>query len=139
MLMFFFIGAVVVLYYYNLCKLNTKTTAFYLKQPSALLHNKDYVVKRNIFVAIRILVISGENMMENDLFEMLKNMTGCEYISDLRFGENNEKAQACFNHIDINRYSLPVLSDAAAYIFGADAGFVSYGDAIDFFQSKKTK
>lgn len=78
-------------------------------------------------------------MIEDDLFEMLKNMTGCGYISDLRFGDVNEKAQACFNHMDISRYSLPVLSDAAAYLFGTDADFASYEDAINFFQSIQTK
>ena len=74
--------------------------------------------------------------MEKDLFEMIKNAVGCEYISDLRFGMNNRKAQVFLRNADIENYSLSVLSDAAQYIFSTNIKFSSKGEATGFFRSE---
>lgn len=74
--------------------------------------------------------------MENDLFEKLRSAVGCEYISDLRFGINNNKAQAVLKNANIENYPLSVLSDAAQYIFGTRIKFASQYEATNFFRSK---
>lgn len=50
--------------------------------------------------------------------ELLENLcikTGCEYISDLRFGDMNQKAKEALAALDFTAFSLRELSDAATY------------------------
>ena len=72
--------------------------------------------------------------MEKDLFEILKDEAGCEYISDLHYGAFNKKAKAFLKNADIENYSLFVLSDVAQYIFGKNMKFESLDEAKKFFQ-----
>ncbi len=72
--------------------------------------------------------------MEKDLFEILKDETGYEYISDLHYGAFNKKAKAFLKNADIENYSLFVLSDVVQYIFGTNTEFTSLDEAEKFFQ-----
>ena len=51
-----------------------------------------------------------------DLFEILKNLVSCTYISDLRTAPYNEKAQMFLNCMDLNRYSPRHVNDVCKYI-----------------------
>lgn len=51
-----------------------------------------------------------------DLFELLKNLVCCTYISDLRTDPYNAKAQLLLNSLDLDRYSTRQVKDVCKYI-----------------------
>lgn len=73
--------------------------------------------------------------MENrDLFEELKRIVRCEYISDLRFSPWLEQARKAIAQMDLDGYSLFALSDIAEYLYGKKLTFASCGDAQEYFR-----
>ena len=73
-----------------------------------------------------------------DLFEELKNEIGCEYISDLRFGANNQLAKAIMRNINVNDYTLAELNDMAEYLYQKSVKFESLKEAANFFSNNET-
>ena len=51
-----------------------------------------------------------------DLFEVLKNLVCCTYISDLRTNPYNAKAQSLLRSLDLDIYSARQVNDVCKYI-----------------------
>ena len=54
-----------------------------------------------------------------DLFEILKNLVCCTYISDLRTAPYNAKARMLLSCMDLARYSAGHINDVRKYIGAA--------------------
>jgi hypothetical protein len=50
------------------------------------------------------------------IFETLKSMVGCMYISDLRFGVYNEIAKDLFKTFDISKFNTKEFEEVRQYI-----------------------
>lgn len=50
------------------------------------------------------------------MFETLKSMVGCMYISDLKFGVYNERAKELFKTLDISKFNTKEFEDVRKYI-----------------------
>lgn len=72
-----------------------------------------------------------------DLFETLKDKLGCEYISDLRYEPYNSAARNYIFTLCLEDHSLHVLTDAARYLFHAEANFANMEQARTFFSAAK--
>ena len=73
-----------------------------------------------------------------DVFETLKSLVGCEYISDLRFEPYCSRAKVLMKRMILENCSLAELSDLACYIYGR-SNFESKAAVIHFLQFEKTK
>ena len=73
-----------------------------------------------------------------DLFEELKSRIGCQYISDLRFGTDNELAKSIMRRIDVADYSLSELNDMAEYLYQKPVNFETLEEAAKFFSNYET-
>ena len=73
-----------------------------------------------------------------DLFEELKSRIGCQYISDLRFGTDNELAKSIMRKIDVADYSLSELNDMAEYLYQKAVNFETFEEATKFFSNYET-
>jgi hypothetical protein len=73
-----------------------------------------------------------------DLFEELKSRIGCQYISDLRFGTDNELAKSIMRKIDVADYSLSELNDMAEYLYQKTVNFETFEEATKFFSNYET-
>lgn len=71
-----------------------------------------------------------------DLFELLKNKLGCDYISDMRYGDVNRQAKYLMKDIDFKSYSTFVLSDMAEYLYKSRQIFNHTEEARIFFVGK---
>lgn len=54
---------------------------------------------------------------ESDLFEFLKYILGCTYISDLRIEPYNTKAKLIFKLLNFEKYSSNQIEDIFKYIY----------------------
>ncbi len=72
--------------------------------------------------------------MEKELFETIKEMVGCEYISDLRYGKSNKAAQQVLKNINLNKYTVSDLTAAAKYILGESIETTVKDEIIEFLQ-----
>ena len=70
-----------------------------------------------------------------DLFEELKSRIGCQYISDLSFGTDNELAKSIMRKIDVADYSLSELNDMAEYLYQKTVNFETLEEAAKFFSN----
>ena len=68
-----------------------------------------------------------------DLFEDLKSQLGCRFVSDLRFEPYSSKAKLLLSEMDLSKYTLSELRDAAWYFYQHQMPFASINDAIYFF------
>ena len=73
-----------------------------------------------------------------DVFEELKSRIGCQYISDLRFGTDNELAKSIMRKIDVADYSLSELNDMAEYLYQKTVNFETFEEATKFFSNYET-
>ncbi len=80
--------------------------------------------------------MQGTGFMKKDLFEVLRSVLECEYISDLRFGETSMKARKLLGSMSLEEYTLQDLSVVAEYISGEHTDFKSYRQAKAFFGNK---
>lgn len=53
----------------------------------------------------------------DDLFETTKDVVGCMYISDLRFGKYNRLAKKALKKADLSKYPTNQLIDMVEYIY----------------------
>ncbi len=74
-------------------------------------------------------------MDSKDLFEDVRHMLGLPYISDIRLTPNVQQAIAVLRALDLQSYSLPMLSDMAYYIKGQHQNFGDCQSAIAFFEN----
>ena len=65
-----------------------------------------------------------------DVFEKLKVVVGCDYISDLRFEPHLTKAKELLKTMSVEKCSIAELNDIADYFYGEH--FDSADDAIEF-------
>lgn len=72
-----------------------------------------------------------------DLFEMLKDLCGCGYISDLRYEPYLTTARSHMQTICLKPFSLFQLSDMAEYLYEHKPSFADRQEAADFFKSKR--
>ena len=59
----------------------------------------------------------NENDRESDLFEFLKYILGCTYVSDLRIEPYNTRARLILEQLYLGRYSLNQIRDAIEYLY----------------------
>lgn len=52
-----------------------------------------------------------------DLFDFLKYILGCTYISDLRTEPYNAKARLILDKLNLNKYPINQTKDAVNYIY----------------------
>ena len=71
--------------------------------------------------------------MAEDIFEKLRELAGCEFISDLRTGGNRTKARRLVKKLKLERYELRSLSDLAEYLYGKKPEFETCEQAKAFF------
>ena len=64
-----------------------------------------------------------------ELLEWLRISVGCDFISELRFGANNELARLFIKTADLEKYTMAELSDSANYIFGQNIKFNTLEEA----------
>ena len=64
-------------------------------------------------------------MQDRDLFEELKRIVRCNYISDLRYAPWLDRARKEIAGMDLSAYSLFALSDAADYLYTDKKTFTS--------------
>ena len=55
-----------------------------------------------------------------DLFEKIKDLLGCEYISDIRNDRWRNTTKNIIAKIDLSSYSALELADMAEYLYGVD-------------------
>lgn len=59
---------------------------------------------------------NNNNNNELDLFELLKYILDCEYISDLKIEPYNTKAKLILSFINLKKFSLNQIKDIFEYI-----------------------
>lgn len=57
-----------------------------------------------------------EHLDNEDLLEFIQYIIGCDYISDLRTEDYNEKAKRLLEKLDHSKYSLSAIEDAIEYL-----------------------
>lgn len=73
-------------------------------------------------------------MMTNnktDIFETLKNILGCEYISDMKFEPYRTKAKETLKSMELSILSLSDLKDIAQYLY-EKTDFKSKDDILQY-------
>ena len=75
--------------------------------------------------------------MTEDVFEDLRELAGCENISDLRVSKSRASARRLVKKLALERYELCALSDLAEYLYGKKPEFASYEQAKTFFRKGK--
>jgi hypothetical protein len=73
-----------------------------------------------------------------DVFEQLKEIIGCDYISDLKIWPYNKKAKKKVNILPLNECTLFELNDLANYIYGNVRPFENREQALIFFRVRKS-
>ena len=71
---------------------------------------------------------------EMDIFEDLKELLGCFYISDMT-GLYNHVAKEAVKGIDLKKYPLSQLCDLYSYLYGGKLDFADYSDAEQAFET----
>lgn len=79
------------------------------------------------------------NNQLGDPFNELRGITGCDYISDLRFQPYNHIARLYFSQFNLNKYTLKELNDIAQYIFFKEENFKKIDEAKDYFKSFRNR
>ena len=69
-----------------------------------------------------------------DIFEKIKNVLGCEYISDLRFVPRSSRAKNIIKDLDLDVYSFAELNDLVFYLYG-ETQFKCKEEVIRFLES----
>lgn len=78
--------------------------------------------------------------MTADLFEMVANAVGCNYISDLRFEPHNSEARIFMRNQSFFRgYPLNKLIELYEYIYDKKVNFLSVEEALIFYSSGKKR
>ena len=75
-------------------------------------------------------------MANRDLFEELKRIVRCDYISDLRYSPWREQARKAIAAMDLSEFSLFAINDAAEYLYGEKPAFASSADAQEYFRKR---
>lgn len=75
--------------------------------------------------------------MPADLFEELREYSGCTSISDLLSGRFNKRAREYLKTVDCNDWALTVLDDISMYIYGENTTFQKAEEAEIFFMKGK--
>ena len=66
-----------------------------------------------------------------DLFEDVKTMCGCAYISDIAAGRQyNKQARVCVSFMRLEEYDLHVLTDMYKYLTGKNILFGTAENAV---------
>ena len=71
-----------------------------------------------------------------DIFEYLRKMMECQYISDLRYEPYKTRAQKLLITVPLDECPLEALSDLAEYLYGRESGFQSIPQAIAFYKEQ---
>ena len=78
-------------------------------------------------------------MQSRDLFEDLKDKTGCVHISDMQFAPWRERARRKISKMDLSAYPLPALNDAASYLYSEHQDFADMEAAVKYFKTRRAK
>lgn len=69
-----------------------------------------------------------------DIFEDLKELLGCEYISDMT-GRDNRAAKKVVKGMDLKQYPLSQICDLYFYLYNRKPEFADYSDAEHAFKA----
>lgn len=78
------------------------------------------------------IIVRGKEGL--DIFEKLKNVLGCEVISDLKYMPYSSRAKILIHILDLEEYSFEELNDLATYFYG-EMLFTSKEEVICFLKS----
>lgn len=73
------------------------------------------------------------NEYQADLFEDVKNESGCMYISDIKTGPGRMQAIRAMCAMDLTPYPMSSIEDMADYLFGEKVTFADYAQAHCYF------
>lgn len=73
--------------------------------------------------------------MKKDLLEVLKNIIGCTYISDLMFEPYKSQVLIILQSLELTDFSLNEFSDFSEYFFSEKQDFTDYGQVSAFFKT----
>ena len=72
-----------------------------------------------------------------NLFEKLRDMLGCEFISDIRNGASLKSAKQIVALLDLSLYPTEELRDMAEYLYGEDCTDLRKEEVISFLKGAK--
>jgi len=73
---------------------------------------------------------------QGDLFEILCESVGCDFISDMAHGKSFcDKAKAALKEQNLESYSLAEITDAICYIYGNEGNFSTKEEAAAFIKN----
>ena len=70
-----------------------------------------------------------------DLFEKIRDLLSCRYISDIRCGDNLVSAKKAVALLDLDVYPLSELKDMARYLYGGDYTDMSRNETVFFLKN----
>lgn len=71
-----------------------------------------------------------------DIFLLLKETVGCEYISDLHIEPYNRIAKRLLKSIVLEEYSLHTITDLINYIYDEKIDFATIAQVKEFLKKK---
>ena len=74
---------------------------------------------------------------QHELLETLHRLVGCEYLSDLKNGEQRERLLRVIDEMDASRFPLPVWSGAVSYLFQMEVCFLSFKELRAFVEEQR--
>lgn len=74
--------------------------------------------------------------MTGDIFEDLRQLVRCDFISDLQTHPHRELARLYAGEMELEGYELGTLSDLAEYLYDTKEPFENHAQARAFFQSR---
>ena len=77
---------------------------------------KIYVMPRGLYF-MSIINNDIENENESDLFDFLKYILSCTYISDLKFDPYKNKVKLILKQLNLKKYSSKQVDDMFEYIY----------------------
>ena len=111
----------------NLGSYDTKELAFEARKDA------EQKIREHLERLMSNAVEEDMDMRARDLFEDLKAKLGCEYISDLRYDPWIKQARKEIIKLDLSKYSLFELADAAEYLYFEKRSFDNVEDAEKYF------
>lgn len=74
---------------------------------------------------------------QRDLLEFLHGILGCIYLSDLALEPYNTRAKMLLRYLDLTRFPLKELNEAAAYLYRDKQDFTCYEQANAYFSGTR--
>lgn len=80
----------------------------------------------------------GQESEKMDLFEKVRDLMPCEYISDIPIGANRKAARQVVASLNLYEYPLSELQDMAQYLYGGSHADLQKEEVVALLQARKT-